>query len=58
MYYNRADRLAETVCLMTKYGVEPKKIINVFRKGNIADTVIVEGVRGGKQGVKVYGIKE
>ena len=55
---NKSDRMAETVCLMAKYGVEPKKIINIFRKGNLADTVIVEGVRGGKMGVKVYGIKE
>lgn len=54
----KADRLSETLCLMTKYGVEPKKVINVFRKGNLADTVIVEGLRGGKQGMKVYGIKE
>ena len=54
---NKADRLSEMTCLMTKYGIEPKKLINIFRKGNLADTVIVEGVRGGKKGMKVYGIK-
>lgn len=54
---NKAERLSEITCLMTKYGIEPKKMINVFRKGNAVDTVIVEGVRGGKKGMKVYGIK-
>ncbi|MBQ2714067.1 MAG: methyltransferase [Clostridia bacterium] len=54
---NRADRLAETVCLMHENGIETKKIINVFRKGDIADTVIVEGTKGGRPGVKVYKIK-
>lgn len=54
---NKADRLAEMMCLMTKYGIEPKKLINIFRKGDQADTVIVEGARGGKKGIKVYGIK-
>ena len=54
---NKADRLSEMTCLMTKYGLEPKKLINVFRKGDQADTVILEGSRGGKPGMKVYGIK-
>ena len=54
---NKADRLSEMTYLMIKYGIEPKKLINVFRKGNQADTVIVEGLRGGKPGMKVYGIK-
>lgn len=54
---NKAERLAEMTCLMTKYGIEPKKLINIFRKGDMADTVIVEGSRGGKKGMKVYGIK-
>lgn len=54
---NKAERLSEMTCLMVKYGIEPKKLINVFRKGDMADTVIVEGVRGGKKGIKVYGIK-
>lgn len=52
---NKADRLAEMICLMNKYKIEPKKITNIFRKENSpADTVIVEGVLGGKTGVKVY----
>ncbi len=55
---NKAERLGEMIYLMTSYKLEPKSVINVFRKGNIADTVIVEGVLGGKKGLKVYGIKE
>lgn len=54
---NKAERLAEMTNLMIKYGIEPKKLINIFRKGDLADTVILEGVRGGKKGMKVYGIK-
>lgn len=54
---NKAERLSEMTCLMVKYGIEPKKLINIFRKDDLADTVIVEGVRGGKKGMKVYGIK-
>ncbi len=56
---NKAERLAEMICLMNKYRIEPKKITNVYRKENFpADTVIVEGVLGGKSGVKIYSIKE
>lgn len=56
---NKAERLAEMICLMNKYKIEPKKITTVFRKDNApADTVIVEGALGGKKGVKVYSIKE
>lgn len=56
---NKAERLAEMICLMSKYKIEPKKITNIYRKdGFPADTVIVEGVLGGKIGVKVYSVKE
>lgn len=54
---NKAERLAEMICLMSKYNLEPKKITNIYRKDGPADTVIVEGLLGGKKGVKVYSIK-
>lgn len=54
---NKAERLAEMICLMSKYRIEPKKITNIYRKEGAADTVIVEGIAGGKKGVKVYSIK-
>ncbi len=54
---NKAERLAEMIYLMSLYKIEPKKITNIYRKGDTADTVIVEGISGGKKGVKVYGIK-
>lgn len=51
---NKAGRLIDTVCLMRKYGIEPKKINFVQPKINKdADTFVVEGKRGGKSFVTV-----
>ncbi len=51
---HRTRRMAEIILLMSKYGIEPKKIYLVYpKKGKNADTFIVEGKRGGKSGLLV-----
>ena len=46
---HRPFRLAEIICLMTKYGLEPKRMKLVYpfadREPNM---VLIEGLRGGK----------
>lgn len=51
---HRADRLADIFYYMKKYGIEPKKMqfINSSGKKEIY-LVMVEGVKGGKTGLKV-----
>ncbi len=51
---NRADRVAELIFLLKQRGLEPKRI--QFVTGNLTDKpylVMVEAVKGGKQGVEV-----
>ena len=51
---NRARRLSETLSLMTKYGIEPKKLYLIQPKRDKAvDAFVVEGKRGGKPALDV-----
>jgi len=51
--YN-ATRLAELFDDMRRYGIEPKRLVNVQpAEGKKVDTVLVEGKRGGKSGMIV-----
>lgn len=51
---HKAERLAEIIELMCRYNLTPKKLINILPKSNKAvDTVIVEGKKGAKHGMKI-----
>lgn len=50
---NRADRLCDIFCLMRKYNLEPKKMQFVSGGDKSPYLVMVEGVKGGKAGIKV-----
>jgi len=51
---HRPERLSELMCLMTKYGIEPKRLRLVCqRKGEEPWLVLVEGRRGGKTGLRI-----
>lgn len=50
---HRADRLAEIVYELKLRHLEPKEIVNIIRKGDTADTVMISATKGGKSGVKV-----
>ncbi|MBO5925566.1 MAG: SAM-dependent methyltransferase, partial [Clostridia bacterium] len=50
---HRADRLAEIVYELKSRHLEPKEIVNIIRKGDTADTVMISATKGGKSGVKV-----
>lgn len=51
---HRPERLAEIMCLFTKYGVEPKRLRLVCqRKGEEPWLVLVEGRRSGKTGLRI-----
>lgn len=50
---HKAERLAETVSLMDRHNLTVKKITNIQPKaGKSVDTVIIEGKKGAKQGMK------
>lgn len=51
---HRPERLLEIVNLMQKYNIEPKKIQLVYPKKNMeANVLLIEGVKNGKQGLKI-----
>ncbi len=51
---HRPERLAQLMALMSKYGVEPKRLRLVCqRKGEEPWLVLVEGRRGGKVGLRI-----
>ena len=50
---HRADRLAEVICKMREKGIETKRITPVAPKGKQPYLVLIEGVKGGKPGVKL-----
>ncbi len=50
---HRADRLCDIICLMRKYGVEPKTLQTVSPKNKQPYLVLIEGVKGGKPGLKI-----
>lgn len=52
----RADRLIDTVCLMKKHKIEPKKLQFVVPKNSPDKTpylFLIEGVFGGNSGIKI-----
>ncbi len=49
---HRADRLAEVISFMHKYGIEPKRLAPVAAKDKAPYLILVEGVKGGKSGLK------
>ena len=50
---HRADRLADVIYAMRKYNIEPKKLQTVSAKGKVPYLILVEGVKGGKPGIKI-----
>lgn len=51
---HRSDRLIELIELFKKYNIEPKKVQLVYPKiGHCANTVLIEGRKGGHVGLKV-----
>nr|MBO4518147.1 methyltransferase [Clostridia bacterium] len=53
---HRADRLADAVFLMKAYNIEPKRLTPVAAKGKAPYLILIEGVKGGKSGLKLSGI--
>ena len=51
---HRPERMIEIINLMQKNGIEPKKIRFVYPKKNKeANMLLIEGIKGGKQGLKL-----
>lgn len=50
---HRADRLADVICVMRENGIEPKRIQFCHAEGKDPYLFLIEGVKGGKSGVKV-----
>lgn len=50
---HRADRLIDAVCSMRAHGIEVKRITPVAAKGKAPYLVLIEGVKGGKSGLKL-----
>ncbi len=50
---HRADRLCEVLCGMREQGIEPKRLALVNAKNKEPYLFLVEGVKGGKSGMKV-----
>ncbi|MBR2871278.1 MAG: methyltransferase [Clostridia bacterium] len=50
---HRAERLTDTFALMRKFNIEPKRLQLVQAKGKAPYLFMVEGVKGGKSGLKV-----
>ena len=50
---HRADRLAEIFYLMKEFNIEPKKLCPVAANGKEPYLVLIEGVKGGKSGLKI-----
>ena len=56
---NRPERMADIVCAMRNAGIEPKRIMYVCSKPDIAPTMMmIEGVKGGKSGIKTEPLLE
>ncbi len=50
----RADRLSDLIFAMKKNNIEPKKLQTVSAKSKEPYLVLLEGVKGGKSGIKIY----
>lgn len=48
----RADRLTELLYAMRENGIEPKALQLIY-KGENVETVLVKGIKGGKEGLKI-----
>lgn len=50
---HRADRLVDALVAMRQFNIEPKKLQLVNAKGKAPYLFLVEGVKGGKSGLKI-----
>ena len=50
---HRADRLVDALVTMRQFNIEPKKLQLVNAKGKAPYLFLVEGVKGGKSGLKI-----
>ena len=50
---HRADRLADVVCSMRAQNIEVKRVTPVAAKGKEPYLILIEGVKGGKSGLKL-----
>lgn len=50
---HRADRLIDVVCSMREHNIEVKRLTPVAAKGKEPYLVLIEGVKGGKSGLKL-----
>ena len=50
---HRADRLVEVICELKKNNIEPKRLQMVASKGKEPYLFMLEGVKGGKSGIKI-----
>ncbi len=55
---HRADRLADIVCTMRAHGIEPKRIQFVKSGDKEPYLLLIEGVKGGKSGIRVMNFAE
>lgn len=50
---HRADRLVDAICLMRSKNIEPKRLAFISGGKKQPYTFLIEGVKGGKSGIKV-----
>ena len=50
---HRADRLADVISCMRKHNIEPKRLQTVSGAGKEPYLFLIEGVKGGKSGLKI-----
>ena len=51
---HRAERLMDVLFEMRKVNIEPKKVVFIYSKvGKSAQTIVVEGRKGGNQGLEI-----
>ena len=55
---HRADRLVEVICELKKNNIEPKRLQLVGAKGKEPYLFMLEGVKGGKSGIKILNTAE
>lgn len=50
---HRAERLADVICEMRAHGIEPKRLQPVYSANKEPYLFMIEGVKGGKSGMKI-----
>ncbi len=50
---HRADRLGDVIFTLKKHNIEPKKLQTVSAIGKEPYLILIEGVKGGKSGIKI-----